>query len=166
MDRDEFSRLLPSIIPQLLKEAFILCSGNRDDAEDLMQETLSIAYESISTFRQESSLPTWLTAIARRQSSKLRYSYVQSIDVETVGSQLTSPDSPDSELDMKERYRMLHCAINKLSPAERKAVRLHYFEGKKSREVGAIMGINTNTVTSLFSNARKKLEKILGNEKI
>src|SRR5262249_27125887 len=65
MDSAAFARQLPECLPSLRALAGRML-GNRDDAEDVVQEALLHANRTLGSFRQDSSLKTWLFSITAR----------------------------------------------------------------------------------------------------
>ena len=73
------------LVEQFQKRIFLLSldfTGNREDAEDVLQDVLMKAYKAISSFRGDSSLKTWLHRVTvntcldrRRVSTRVSYSF-------------------------------------------------------------------------------------------
>ncbi|OGW91554.1 MAG: hypothetical protein A3D28_04790 [Omnitrophica bacterium RIFCSPHIGHO2_02_FULL_63_14] len=58
--------------------------------------------------------------------------------------------------------RLLEAELGRLSPKERTCVEWHYLDGRTHREIGLILGLPLNTVTSIIHRTRQKLGEALG----
>src|SRR6266403_433061 len=106
----------------------------REDAEDVVQQSLQQAFVHLHKFEGKSSFSTWLTRIAineapmmLRKDRRLREESINDLSGNDEESpfELEMPDSrigPESALLRDERSRILSAAINKLTPEMRKAI--------------------------------------------
>ena len=70
-DPSAYHRLVDQYANRLYGLAYVLV-GNREDAEEVVQETLAGVFRGIGSFQQRSSLWTWLARIVARQAAKIR----------------------------------------------------------------------------------------------
>lgn len=143
---------------------------NEEEAKDLNQEVFIKVYRSLSTFRGECSLSTWLYRIAtnkcydyfRRQTSAGRDKTLPlEPDLEKVSfvqDKIFDLHQKTVESEMKE---CIHNFINNLSTNYRTTLILHDMEGLKNREIAAIIGCSLETVKICLHRARKKIKTIL-----
>lgn len=130
---------------------------NREDAEEIAQDTFIKAYYSLNTFKRKSKLSTWLFRIAYNTSiSKLRkHNPVKGeLPLETI------PDSADvSETDefrglsAEEQQDVINKSLEKLSPEESFMVTLYYYEDCSLDDISKITG-------QPAANAKVKLHRI------
>jgi len=135
-------------------------TANRDDAEDLVQETLLKALKYSDKFIYESSLKAWTYTIMKntfindyrrmlRQNSicnqKEQESFLNYIHA-------SDSDKPDSVYASKE----LEKTIRKLDSKVKLPFKMHH-EGFKYNEIAKTLDINLGTVKSRIFFARKKL---------
>ncbi len=135
----------------------------RIEAEDVLQETLTRAYQSIEKFRYqgEESFYSWLGTIAEHLiwnvSQKQSSSYLE------LKTDVADDDaSPGRNLRRHERFERLEKALNRLSPDHREALVLSRFEGLKVTEIAARMNRSPNAVYKLLARAVLELKKDFG----
>ena len=149
---------------------------NAEEARDLTQETFLRAFQSISRFRGEADLRTWIYRIAINQArNRWRWWRRRRLDA-TVS--LDSPDglygqplhetlraerasSPEQETLDHERERVLRRALQNLGRAYRETVVLRDIEGFSYEEIAATLGISIGTVKSRLSRGREELRRKL-----
>jgi len=145
---------------------------NREDAEDVAQEVFIEVYRSISSFRAEAKLYTWIYHIAvtrsidllRKKKRKKRFAQMKSLlGMEEEGKELPAlgKDDPLEKLEQEERMSILHEAINSLPENQRIAFTLSKCEGTGNKKIAEIMGVTLSSVESLMHRAKKNLEKKL-----
>lgn len=146
---------------------------NSEEARDLTQETFLRAFQSISQFRGESDLRTWIYRIAINQARnrwrwwrRRRRDATVSLDSDSGhGTQplvnvLSSDrdDSPEQETLAHERERALRKALRSLSLSYRETVILRDIEGFSYEEIAETLGINVGTVKSRLARGRQELK--------
>jgi RNA polymerase sigma-70 factor, ECF subfamily len=149
---------------------------NREEARDLTQETFLRAFQSISSFRGESDLRTWIYRIAINQArnrwrwwKRRRRDVTVSLDSsDETGRQsliatLKSDTSRDPEKDTlaRERERALRKALGGLRRVYREAVILRDIEGFAYEEIAVALDINVGTVKSRLARGRQELRQKL-----
>jgi RNA polymerase sigma-70 factor (ECF subfamily) len=156
---------------QPLLRAWCLRSGVGDaDADDLVQETLSVVVREVGQFRRgpAGSFRSWLrTILAHRLRNFFRGR--QNRPIATGGSdflqrldQLESPDSELSQLWDREHDRHVAGRVMKLVERDVKlqtwqAFRRHVIDGVPAAEVAAELGLSRNTVLLAKSRVLKRL---------
>jgi RNA polymerase sigma-70 factor (ECF subfamily) len=146
--------------------------NNREDAEDVAQEVFVEVYQSISQFRGNSKISTWLFRIAvtksldalRKKSRKKRLAQIQSIlgrKEENEELLIHDGNDPGKEFENRERAAILMQAINSLSKNQQIAITLNKQEGFSQKEVAEIMGISVSATDALVQRAKKNLQKKL-----
>lgn len=149
-----FQGLYQAHMPYLYNIALRLERGNRENADELIQEMWIVALRKLNGFEWRSSLKTWLTAI-------MINIYKRSLEKrsENMG---TDEDMNDVRLDPQfESSFDLEKAISKLPPGYRELVILHDIEGYKHYEIALILNISEGTSKSQLFYARKKLRETL-----
>jgi RNA polymerase sigma-70 factor, ECF subfamily len=145
---------------------------NREDAEDVAQDVFLEVYKSISRFREEASLSTWIYRIAvtksldfiRSRRRKKRFGIVFSIfGMENHEETLmdTSDPGPDVHLESKERARILYDAVDSLPDNQKAALMLSEYEGISNKSIADILNTTVSAVESLIHRAKKNLHKKL-----
>ena len=148
--------------------------NNRQDAEDIAQNVFLELYQSIHTFRGQSSLSTWTYRIAvtksldfvRRMNRKKRLGHLKRLFVsqdEERAAALEREDlnAPPDKLEAEERSALLSQAVAALPDSQRVAITLSKYEGLSQAEVAQIMKTTVSAVESLIHRAKKNLQKQL-----
>lgn len=146
---------------------------NAEDAEDVTQEVFVTVYESVSQFKGDSKLSTWLYRIAvtksldhiRKKKRKKRFAFVQSLFGAGAEEIHERPDfqHPGIKLENRERAVVLFRAVGKLPENQKIAFTLHKLEGLSYQEVAEIMETSVSSVESLMHRAKTNLRKLLEN---
>ena len=148
-------------------------TGNPEDAEDVLQETLLKAYTKLEQFHGESRFYTWLVRIAvnealmklRRRASEKSVSLDE--PVETNEKTLTPPeiedwaDNPEKRYAKVELQRILDETIQKLKPQFRTVFVLRDVEDFSTEETAKMMGLSVPAVKSRLLRARLQARELL-----
>lgn len=138
---------------------------NREEAEELTQDTWLKAYVHLSGFRQESSFSTWLYRIAYNlaisATRRGRQEYLP-ID-ELVIEQVTEEDVERwiGRSSDEARLAYLETALGLLPADDRALILLFYWQQKTIEELAAITGQKPTNVKVRLHRIRKKLYVIL-----
>jgi RNA polymerase sigma-70 factor (ECF subfamily) len=134
--------------------------GDPDLAGDYTQDTFVRCFERLATFRGESALSTWITAIAisvvyngQRKVRRLRAREVDLEHAEPVAA-------PGREADPDLKARLAE-AIGDLPEGYRTVFLMHDVEGFTHDQIGTALGIQEGTSKAQLSRARAKLRKEL-----
>ena len=130
--------------------------------EDLTSEVFLEVVRSISGFRHESDIKTWLFSIARhRWASWLRK---QSREVPTMSiHELCDTDALGTGPEPKDLLALLEQFLETEPELTRKVVRLR-LEGYSHHEIGAACGIAENSARVIWFRAKNKIKKLLQEE--
>ncbi len=160
------SLYLPSVYAFLFR--FI---GNRQDAEDISQESFIKAWDNIRRFKKGSSFKAWILEIARNSAIDLmrKRKDPSFSDIETgtdsfaeiIISDSPLPDELFSKSEDKARFDKL---IMKLPLIYREIIALHYGEELSLQEISVLIAKPLNTVKSRNQRAIKMLAKELKNQ--
>jgi RNA polymerase sigma factor (sigma-70 family) len=148
---------------------------NKEDAEDVAQEVFLEVFKSISKFKGDSKLATWIYKITtnkclefiRKKNSKKRFAFMQTI----LGNEIpfdktnyfTEVNHPGILLENKEKSAIIFKAINTLPENQRVIFTLAKIDGKSYREIIEITGKNLSSVASVMFRAKKGLQEKLAN---
>jgi len=144
----------------------------REDAEDIVQQSLQKAFIHLDRFEERSSFSTWLVSIAMneglmflRRGRALRETLIdESKDDDAMSLHFEIPDSrsdPEASYLQLERATVLSAAVDKLSPKLKKTIELREFAELSSEETAERMGLSVSAVKTRVFHARKKLREIL-----
>ena len=150
-------------------------TSNAEDARDLTQDTFLRALRSISGFRGDAELKTWLFRIAINESrnrfrwwKRRRREVTISLDA-MIGDTHTSYSdtiaessmSPEDSALMREREYALKAALLDLAVIYREALILCDIEGMTYDQTAAALGVGIRTVKSRISRGREELRRRL-----
>jgi RNA polymerase sigma-70 factor (ECF subfamily) len=145
---------------------------NRQDAEDVVQQSLQKAFTHLSKFEGRSSFATWLTSVAINEALMLLRKGRGSREVpigdasgkEEIAFALEIPDSsagPEDSYSQGERKRILSGAMNQLTPGVRRAIELRELRELSTEETARVMGLSVEAVKGRVFHGRRKLRKTL-----
>jgi RNA polymerase sigma-70 factor (ECF subfamily) len=131
--------------------------NNREDAEDILQETFTECFRNIGTFRFESTFGAWLKSILmNRCINQLRKKKTELVYYETLPV-VAEEEEPEINYDTNKIFR----GIEQLPDGYRIILTLYLLEGYDHTEISQIMGISESTSKSQYSRAKEKLRSIL-----
>ena len=173
-DFKAFSELIEKYRPKIFGLALRLAK-NREDAEDIFQDTFMKAIDNIEKFRAESSFGTWLYAICVNVV-RARYSRENKAELlpiedylpaghdhsDTAAARLISWDDPLASLTRSEVGKILEEAIHELPLKYRIPFLLRYTQEMPVQEVADALGLKLANVKSRILRARLALRQALG----
>ena len=162
-DAAAFTALVRPHLDTVRRFAFSF-SGNWAEADDLAQDALVKAYRSLSTFRAQSSLSTWLYAIARTtfiDSKRSRASKARAREDDLDTSIDSGEEAADELMARREDIELLWARIRVLEPRFRVPLVLYDIEGMSYEHIASIERVPVGTVRSRLSRARAKLLELL-----
>ncbi len=144
----------------------------REDAEDVVQQSLQKAFVHLHQFEGKSSFSTWLTHIAINEAlilmRKNRGLREVLINDSTEGEEaLFAPEIPDSgqspedNYSQRERQRILFMALSELPQGTRRAIQLRELDERSTEETARMMGISVGAVKARVFQGRRKLRERL-----
>ena len=145
---------------------------NREDAEDVLQETFMKAYEHLDQFQGNSKFYTWIVRIAvnqalmklRKRKSDRSVSIDEGIDTgeDTVTREIATWDeNPEQQYSREELNTILDDAIQGLAPTYRTVFVLRDVEEMSTEETAEALGLSIPAVKSRLLRARLQLREKL-----
>jgi len=162
---DDQARFARVVLPHLPDAYALACwlTGNRADAEDVVQDACLRAFRGIAGFR-EGNARAWVLTIVRHTAynwlGKNRpATLVVTNDVEGFeGAEIASGDAEaETEMIAKADAARLQAAIEKLPPPFRETLVLRDLQGLDYREIAKVTGVPIGTVMSRLARARRRL---------
>jgi RNA polymerase sigma-70 factor (ECF subfamily) len=154
----------------VLRQAYRIVK-NRQDAEDVLQESLIRAFLHLKDFEERSSFSSWLTRIAINFSlmslRKKRGHVETSMDVinDDHGLLHWEPkdpgENPECHFSRREREELLDGAIRQLPPTLRQVVQLKLIDERSGEEVSQTLGITASAAKSRLARAKTALRVAL-----
>ena len=162
-DEAAFRQLYRRYTPRLYGFSLRLL-GREADAEDVVQDTWTLAVRKLDGFRWESRFDTWLTGIAHnlcRECLRKRPREERSLD-ETPGeaedARVWPASSSNGHRPTGDLRLDLSRAIARLADGYRTVLVLHDLEGLTHQEIGDRLGIAVGTSKSQLFEARKRIK--------
>jgi len=154
IDAKAFTELYRSVYKELYR--FALCMMKHpQDAEDAVSEAVISAYENIHKLKKDEAFKSWIFTILSNVCRK-KLKAKERTESELKPEHIAGGGDADSGLreDVQNAFFIL-------SEEERLVVSLSVFGGYNSKEIGAILDLNANTVRSKRSRALEKMSLIL-----
>ena len=166
MDRAFFEQLAMPLFDQLYNHAYWL-TGDRADAEDLVQETYAKALKGFGAFAEGTNLRAWMFRILRNAflTSRTGLAAANTIlleDEEIDPHQVAAGDpSPEQILLRSESEQAVFAALESLPVGYREIILLSEAEEMSYREIAQVLDVPIGTVMSRLSRARAGLRSAL-----
>jgi len=169
---DAFIKLLNQYSSRVYRLALQI-TGNREDAEDVLQEVSLKAYANLREFRGDSRFYTWVVRITVNEAlTKLRGRRIErqiSLDepIETGENDFMPReieswgDNPEDRYATSELQKLLAEALEKLEPPYRLVFALRDIEQISTEETAQMLGLSVPTVKSRLMRARLKMRERL-----
>ena len=138
---------------------------NREEAEEVSQDTFIKVFKSLHKFRGKSKLSTWIykvaynTCLDRLKKNKEAYKIV-AID-EYTEYQVKTIDNALNAIEAQEQKQLIQDCVQMLSSTDSFLLTLFYFEELSLDEISKIVNLRANNVKVKLFRARKNLAKIL-----
>lgn len=159
---DAFKQQLAQVIPHLRAFGRSL-SGNRDLADDLVQETLLKVWAARARFQAGTNMRAWTFIILRNlYLSQMRRARFRGEWDESVDRMLSSPAGQDRHVELSDVQR----ALMQLPQSQREALILVGAGGFAYEEAAEICGVAVGTIKSRVARGRAALETMLADGKI
>jgi len=157
---DRYKDLVFTLAIQMLK--------NREEAEEVSQDTFIKVFKKLKNFKGDSKFSTWIyrigynTCLDRIKSNKRKQNTVAineftTHEVKTLDNALSIMEAQESKQTIQDCLQMLpadDCAL----------LTLYYFEELSLEEIGKVIGVKANNVKVKLFRSRKKLTTILQNK--
>lgn len=126
---------------------FLRLSGERAEADDLLQVTFLKVHRARKSFRPEMGLRGWLFTIAARvrtDESRRRSRRRNEADGEDP-DEIAAPEETDNAV-ARERASAVRAALAQLPDAQREVIHLHRYEQMTFAEIAAVLGVTEGAV--------------------
>lgn len=135
-----------------------------DESDDALQETFIKAWRNLDSFRNESTLYTWLfrigtnEALGRLKKMERRVTSGSRGSLEQI---FGSSAEEDSLFDGDEIEKILQNAILSLPPKQRIVFQMKYYNESTYDEISAVLGTSTGALKASYHHAVKKIEEYI-----
>ncbi|WP_323788100.1 RNA polymerase sigma factor [Psychroserpens sp.] len=138
---------------------------NREEAEEVAQDTFIKTYKSLDKFKGDSKLSTWIYRVAYNSCLdriKKNKKHLNTIEINEFNThQVLTIDNALDKMETKERNVAIQKCIDILPSEESFLLTLYYFDDLSLDEISKIVGITANSIKVKLFRSRKKLATIL-----
>lgn len=137
--------------------------NNREEAEDMLQESFSEAFRKLDTFRYESTFGAWIKRIVinkcinelKRKKAQIEFFE----DMTAFDSEEDEPSAYEPALNVETIRKAMEC----LPPGSRVIFSLYLLEGYDHEEISQILNISESNSKTQYMRAKNRIKEILKN---
>lgn len=138
---------------------------NREEAEEVSQDTFVKVYKSLSKFKGDSKFSTWIyrvgyNACLDRLKKNKRVQHTVTID-EFTEHKIKTLDNALERMELEERKQAIQDCLQLLPSEDGYLITLYYFEELSFEEISKVIDVTANNVKVKLFRSRKKLATIL-----
>ena len=173
-ERDAYRVLVERHSRNVFRMAYRM-TGNRHDAEEVVQEAFLRAYQKLKQFEGQANFRTWVYRIAANYGiDRMRAQSVEKsrrqmstgpkedgLEIDPMANAKDMAPSPERLAASSQLAAKMKEALDALSPAERTAIVMRHWEGCAIEEIAAVLKSNTNATKNTVFRAVAKLRKAL-----
>jgi RNA polymerase sigma factor (sigma-70 family) len=134
--------------------------NNKEEAEDILQNSFSKAFKQIQQFENEKAFAGWLKRVVINNSidviRKHRESFLSIDDI-----QIENPIEDELENEISFSIESIQACMQELPDGYRVVFTLYLFENMTHKEIGTSLNISEGTSKSQFNRAKKRLIQLL-----
>jgi RNA polymerase sigma-70 factor (ECF subfamily) len=141
---------------------------NPSDADDAVQEAFVALGRSVTTFRQEASLSTWLFTVVKNMCMRMLRPFVrqrhhlgEAVEQEALAQLPEEAASPEEQLERQRMVAAVEACLLELEPLYREVLVLRDVEGLPGPEVAERLGISVAAMKTRLHRARGLLREHL-----
>ena len=163
-DRKAAARLVAAHIDAVYAYARHRLSPHADLVDDVVQDVFLAALKGLAAFERQSSLRTWLLAIARHKiediyRQRLRAAFA--LELDSTEDELPSDEIPlDEQIDKARAGAKARRTLQRMPERYALILLWRYWEHRSAREVAAAMGSTEKSVERLLARARAKFKEV------
>ena len=138
---------------------------NREEAEEVAQDTFIKVFKSLSKFKGDSKFSTWIYKVTYNSClDRLKKNKKEQLKVaidEYTEHQVKTIDNALENMVEEERQQAIKACLEFLPPDDSFLLTLYYFEEQSLDEIAKVVGLTANNVKVKLFRSRKKLTSIL-----
>ena len=154
-DREAFEMIIRTHSRTLFAIAYGILQ-NREEAEDIVQDSLVKAWKTRWRVQDPEKFPAWLATIARHKAHDIFRKH----RTVPLSGQLTEPVEAEPT-DTSALDQQLHCALAALPELHRAALTLRYFEEMDYRTIENTLGLTNGALRGILGRALASMRKQL-----
>lgn len=140
---------------------------HENDVDDVCEEIMAAAAGSVRMLKQESSIRSWLSTIIRRKVGEY---YRKQLDLREISNIIRTEDGREIDLydftadeatveSILQEAECVNVLIGSLSEISQCVIRMHFWAGYELTDIAYVLGVNVNTVKSLYRRGLEKLRE-------
>lgn len=141
--------------------------NNREEAEEIAQDTFIKVYNSLKKFKGESKFSTWIYKVTyntcldalKKKKKQQNVTYIEDFSEHQIKTLENILDS----IDEKERNQAIQDCLEELPSDDAFLLTLYYFDDQSIEEIAKLMNISISNIKVKLFRTRKKLASILKN---
>jgi RNA polymerase sigma factor (sigma-70 family) len=139
-------------------------TGNREDAEDICQETIARAIGRVDTLQSGASFKSWLYSIARNlaMDSFRGRKRVCAMPEDEDGPVMLYEDSPHDRVEISEEHQTVAEALARLAKSHQQVLMMREVQGMSYANIAAKLDVSQSAVETLLFRARRRLREEYG----
>jgi len=141
----------------IIHKAASLYTSNPQDKEDLTQEIIYQLWKSFDSFKNKSSISTWIYRVAMNVSIYYLKQKKKSLITIPINQETLKVESSMNHED-DDKWKKIHQQIENLNLLEKGIIML-YLEGKSYKDISEIIGISESNVGTKLTRIKSKLKK-------
>lgn len=158
-----YKELITSVHTDLYRYIYRIVK-NKHLTDDILQNTLLIAYEKLYQLRDNHSFKSWIFTIAKNETLKILKKNSKEIaaDIEEYENIIQNTFSSNSQQEVSsEIFDLLRDVISELNPNEQDIISLIYYSDLSLKEAAVTLDINYGALKAKHSRLKKKMHKKL-----
>lgn len=169
-DREAAEALFRGHFETLFEFVYYRVGKDRAAAEDVVQDTLTVAFEKLSDFDGRSSLHTWMCGIAKNRirtaHRKRRPVPIEDLlheadgEIDAILAQVEREPLPESVFEAKETSELVGAALSSLPPTYRRALEDKYVKGLSVPETARREGRGVKAAESTLHRAKQAFGRV------
>ena len=169
-DRRQAEELFELHIDALYEFVYYRVGKDVASAEDVVQDTILVAFERLADFDGRSSLHTWMCGIAknkiRSRGRRRRPISVEDLldtsdaDIDSILARIEQEPLPDEVLEARETSELVGATLSSLPPGYRDALQAKYVDGKSVSDLARESGRHPKALESTLHRARQAFSRL------
>jgi RNA polymerase sigma-70 factor (ECF subfamily) len=156
--KEGFEKVVLPHVNYLYRVAFSLVRENKEDREDLVQETIIKAYKSFHQLDNDEKCKAWLTSILYNTfKNKYRKEKENPVELQPLEESVVYQDNPETKTLEKIMYQEILKALSELPEEYKTVISFSDMHGLSYKEISEIIGVPVGTVRSRLSRGRQLL---------
>jgi RNA polymerase sigma factor (sigma-70 family) len=138
-------------------------TNNREDAEEIVQDSFLKAYKSLDKFKMESKFSTWYYKIVVNSSLsavRARKNFISGTEI-FHDTEIGEVDLAYQKLEQSDQKRYINMALDRLGDEDRLLLTLYYLNENTIDEVATITGLKKENIKMKIHRARNKMYREL-----